>query len=51
MIALAASPLKADRVYAATKSGLFASDDAGRTWTPSGLEGDRRRDKGLDTAE
>ena len=39
MVALAASPLKADRVYAATKSGLFASDDAGRTWTPSGLEG------------
>ena len=39
MIALAASALKAERVYSATKSGLFASDDAGKTWTPSGIEG------------
>ena len=39
MVALAASSLKADRVYAATKSSLFTSEDAGRTWTSSGLEG------------
>ena len=40
MIALAASPLKAERVYAATKTGLFASDNAGKTWAPSGIEGE-----------
>jgi photosystem II stability/assembly factor-like uncharacterized protein len=35
LIAIAASSLNADRVFAATKAGLLVSEDAGRTWTPA----------------
>lgn len=33
LIAIAASSLDARRVYAATKAGLFMSEDQGKTWT------------------
>lgn len=40
LIALAASGLKAERLYAATESGLMVSDDAGASWAPLGFEGE-----------
>ena len=33
LIAISASSVSADRVYAATKTGLYSSRDSGRTWT------------------
>lgn len=33
LIAIAASSISASRVYAATKTGIQASDDSGKTWT------------------
>jgi photosystem II stability/assembly factor-like uncharacterized protein len=40
LIALAASSFKADRLYAATKLGLYVSADAGTSWQPLGLAGE-----------
>ena len=40
LIALAASGLKADQLYAATKQGLFVSADAGASWQPLKFEGE-----------
>ena len=40
LIALAASSLKADQLYAATKQGLYVSADAGASWQPLGLAGE-----------
>lgn len=40
LIAIAASSLSPDRVYAATKFGLHMSEDAGKTWKPLGFESD-----------
>ena len=40
LIALAASSLKADQLYAATKQGLFVSADAGASWQPLGFAGE-----------
>lgn len=40
LIALAASSLKADRVYAATKQGLNVSTDTGASWQPLQFEGE-----------
>lgn len=40
LIALAASSLKADRLYAATKQGLYVSADAGASWQPLGFAGE-----------
>ena len=37
LIALAASSVDADRLYAATKGGLLYSTDAGKTWQPAHL--------------
>lgn len=34
--ALAVDPSQPKRVYAGGPDGLFRSDDAGKTWTPSG---------------
>jgi photosystem II stability/assembly factor-like uncharacterized protein len=39
LIALAASARSADRIYAATKSGLAYSEDAGATWQTSAFGG------------
>jgi photosystem II stability/assembly factor-like uncharacterized protein len=38
LIALAASSLKADQLYAATQQGLYVSTDAGRSWQPLEFE-------------
>jgi photosystem II stability/assembly factor-like uncharacterized protein len=38
LIQLAASSASADRLYAATKSGLLVSDDAGVSWRRAGLD-------------
>jgi photosystem II stability/assembly factor-like uncharacterized protein len=40
LIALAASGLKADQLYAATKQGLYVSADAGASWQPLGFAGE-----------
>lgn len=40
LIALAASGLKADQLYAATKQGLHVSADAGASWQPLGFAGE-----------
>ena len=40
LISLAASTLKADQLYAATKQGLFISADAGVSWQPLEFEGE-----------
>jgi photosystem II stability/assembly factor-like uncharacterized protein len=40
LIALAASSLKADQLYAATKQGLYVSADAGAGWQPLGFAGE-----------
>jgi photosystem II stability/assembly factor-like uncharacterized protein len=40
LIALAASSLEAQRLYAATEKGLYTSDDGGATWRAAGFEGD-----------
>jgi photosystem II stability/assembly factor-like uncharacterized protein len=40
LIALAASGLKADQIYAATKQGLYVSADAGASWQPLQFEGE-----------
>jgi photosystem II stability/assembly factor-like uncharacterized protein len=40
LIAMAASALKADRVYAATKNGLHVSEDAGASWKRLAFEGE-----------
>ncbi len=40
LIALAASGLKADQLYAATKQGLYVSADAGSSWQPLGFAGE-----------
>jgi len=40
LIALAASSLKADQLYAATKQGLHVSIDAGASWQPLEFEGE-----------
>jgi photosystem II stability/assembly factor-like uncharacterized protein len=39
LIALAASSLDAQRLYAATEKGLYRSDDAGATWRIAAFEG------------
>ena len=39
LIAIAASSLNADRVFAATRAGLFLSEDQGRSWQPAAFEG------------
>jgi photosystem II stability/assembly factor-like uncharacterized protein len=39
LIALAASSLKADQLYVATKQGLYVSADAGASWQPLGFTG------------
>ena len=40
LIALAASSLNADQLYAATKQGLYVSADAGANWQPLKFEGE-----------
>lgn len=40
LIALAASGLKADQLYVATKQGLYVSADAGASWQPLGFGGE-----------
>lgn len=40
LIALAASSLKADQLYAATKQGLYVSADAGASWQPLEFAGE-----------
>lgn len=40
VIALSAGAGSADRLYAATKGGLFLSEDAGSRWQPSAFEGE-----------
>lgn len=40
LIALAASGLKANQLYAATKQGLYVSADAGASWAPLGFAGE-----------
>ena len=40
LIALAASGLKADQLYAATKQGLYVSADGGASWAPLGFSGE-----------
>ena len=40
LISLAASGLKADQLYAATKQGLYASADAGASWQPLQFNGE-----------
>lgn len=40
IIDLSASPQAADRIYAATKSGLMRSDDAGKSWAKAAFDGE-----------
>lgn len=40
LIAIAASSVKAEQVYAATKNGLHISTNAGATWEPLAFEGE-----------
>lgn len=40
LIALAASSVSADQIYAATKQGLYISRDAGTSWQPLKFEGE-----------
>lgn len=40
LIALAASSLKAERLYAATESGVLVSEDGARSWTPLAFAGE-----------
>lgn len=40
LIALAASSVSADQIYAATKQGLYVSSDAGASWQPLKFEGE-----------
>jgi photosystem II stability/assembly factor-like uncharacterized protein len=40
LISLAASGVKADQIYAATKQGLYVSADAGASWRPLEFEGE-----------
>ncbi|QIG50903.1 exo-alpha-sialidase [Nordella sp. HKS 07] len=40
LIALAASGLKAERVYAATENGILVSEDAAATWAPLAFAGE-----------
>ena len=40
LIALAASSVSADQIYAATKQGLYISRDAGTSWQPLEFEGE-----------
>ena len=39
LVAIAASGINADQVYAATQNGLYSSADAGKTWQPLDFEG------------
>ena len=39
LVAIAASGVNADQVYAATQNGLYSSSDAGKTWQPLEFEG------------
>lgn len=40
LIDLAAAPTSADRLYAATRVGLWASADGGASWQPAGFDGE-----------
>ena len=40
MVDLAASPASVDRLYAATRIGLYRSDDAGKSWALAGFDGE-----------
>lgn len=40
LIALAASSLKAERLYAASENGILLSDDAGASWAPLAFAGE-----------
>lgn len=40
LIALAASSLKAERLYAATENGIFVSEDAAASWAPLAFAGE-----------
>lgn len=40
LIALAASSQKTERIYAATKSGLYVSEDSGASWNALAFEGE-----------
>ncbi len=39
LIALAASSVKAERLYAATRNGLYKSEDSGVSWEPMAFDG------------
>ena len=39
LIALAASSVKTERLYAATRNGLFKSEDSGASWKPMAFDG------------
>lgn len=40
LIAITGSSVKAERLFAATKTGLFASEDGGASWTPVSFKGE-----------